>query len=118
MAPSTPPPPSSVLFAAFTIASTFSLVMSPFTTTMRARTSGDMRVPQAADTPRTIRERKCGRKEVGDLLSVEAPAEEAESPVAEKEHRDGERPGRDNRDRQQDRHEPEDAEPQEIGRVT
>src|ERR1700733_13167193 len=36
MAPSTPPPPSSVLLAAFTIASTASFVMSPRSTVNRA----------------------------------------------------------------------------------
>src|SRR5687767_8503562 len=36
MAPSTPPPPSSDEFAAFTIASTFCFVMSPWTRSIRA----------------------------------------------------------------------------------
>src|SRR2546428_12940070 len=36
MAPSTPPPPRRVVFAAFTIASTFCLVMSPRTSPMRS----------------------------------------------------------------------------------
>src|SRR2546425_5956887 len=37
MAPSTPPPPSSVVFAALTIASTFSLVISLSTTSIRSK---------------------------------------------------------------------------------
>src|SRR5690606_39913793 len=37
MAPSTPPPPGSVRLAALTIASTSRVVMSPVTTSMRAR---------------------------------------------------------------------------------
>src|SRR5438045_3172381 len=36
MAPSTPPPPSKLVLAAFTMASTFCFVMSPSTTAIRA----------------------------------------------------------------------------------
>src|SRR2546426_9470594 len=42
MAPSTPPPPSRVVFAAFTIASTFCLVMSPSTTELLALSNRDL----------------------------------------------------------------------------
>src|SRR2546422_429332 len=56
MAPSTPPPPSRVVFAAFTIASTFCMVMSPSTTAILALSNRDLskqhpRSPAAAPAP-------------------------------------------------------------------
>src|SRR5438067_8217491 len=55
MAPSTPPPPSNVVLAAFTIASTTSLVMSPRTSFRRE--SIILRFVDQADTARVLVER-------------------------------------------------------------
>src|SRR5690349_14842963 len=53
MAPSTPPPPRSSALAAFTIASTASLVMSPWTISIidEHRAGDDPRLPLRAEEP-------------------------------------------------------------------